>query len=77
MPGHSRLGSTHRLIAAALALIWGCAGLAGEAAAYAYGRWSLAGAGLVALWVAVLWARVAFLARLLTWREAVTPWRIP
>ncbi|WP_243303067.1 hypothetical protein [Geothrix oryzisoli] len=77
MPGHSKLGPTHRLVAAALALVWACAGLAGCIAAYVYGRWALAWAGLFALWFAVLWARVALRARLLTWREAVTPWRIP
>ena len=71
----AKLGHISRAVAAILSLIWASAGIAGLAAAYAYGRWVLALAAFVALWYAALWAHVAARARLLTWREIAVPWR--
>ena len=75
MPMHSRLGSINRLVAAILALVWGCAGVAGLVVAYIYGAWVAAVAAVFALWYAALWVRVAAQARLLAWSEVATPWR--
>jgi len=58
-----------------LSLVWACGGMAGLAAAYAYGRWLIALAALFALWYAALWARVVARGRVLTWREIAVPWR--
>jgi len=69
-----KLGSINRAVAAMLALIWACAGIAGLVAAYAYGRWLLALAALFALSYAALWTRVVARARLLTWKEIAAPW---
>jgi hypothetical protein len=70
-----KLGQINRAVAAILALVWACAGIAALVAAYASGRWVLALAALVALWYATAWARVVARARLLTWNEIATPWR--
>ena len=51
-----KLGHINRAVAAILSLVWGCAGIAGLVAAYAYGRWVLALAALFALWYAAHWA---------------------
>lgn len=71
----AKLGHLNRAVAAILALAWTGAGLAGLVAASVYGHWLAAFAALFALWYAILWVRVAVYARLLTWREVVTPWR--
>ena len=71
----AKLGHISRAVAAILSLVWALVGIAGLAAAYAYGRWVLALAALFALWYAALWAHVAARARLLTWREIAVPWR--
>ena len=70
-----KLGHINSSVAAILALVWACAGIVGLVAAYAYGRWILALAALFALWYAVLWARVAARARVLTWKKIAVPWR--
>jgi hypothetical protein len=71
----SKLGSINRLVAVILALVWGCAGIAGLVVAYVYDRWVAAVVALFAFWYAVLWVRVVVQARLLRWSEVATPWR--
>lgn len=75
MANAAKLGSINRFVAATLALVWACAGIAGLIVAFTYGMWVAAVAGVFALGYAVLWARVAIRARLLTWGEFATPWR--
>jgi len=65
----------NRGVAAILALVWACAGIAGLLAAYASGRWVLGLAALFALGYAILWVRVVVGARLLNWTEFAMPWR--
>ena len=72
---HPRLGPGNRLVAAGLALVWAGAGTAGLVVAFRLGRWGLALAAVGALWFSALWVRVALLARRLSWREAIAPWR--
>ena len=50
----SKLGSINRLVAAMLALVWACAGVAGLVVAYIYGAWVAAVAAVFALWYAAL-----------------------
>jgi hypothetical protein len=75
MANSAKLGSVNRFVALILALVWACAGIAGLTVAIAYGVWVAAIAAAFALCYAVAWARVGIQARLLTWREFVTPWR--
>lgn len=75
MANAARVGSINRLVAAILALVWACAGVAGLTVAFTQGMWVAAVAGVFALWYAILWARVGIQARLLTWSEFATPWR--
>jgi hypothetical protein len=74
-PMRYKLGSINRLVALILALVWGCAGVAGLVVAYVYGHWVVAVVSLFAFWYAVLWVRVIVQARLLTWSEVARPWR--
>jgi len=71
--GHINL--VDRTVAAILALVWACAGVAGLVAAYVYGRWLVGIAAVLALCYAVLWVRVLVRARLLNWSEIARPWR--
>lgn len=75
MPTGHKLGLVSRLIAAILSLAWAGAGVAGLVVAFTHGRWVLVLPATFAIWFSVLWARVAGRARLLTWKEVVTPWR--
>jgi hypothetical protein len=75
MPTGRKLGRVSRLVAAILSLIWACAGVLGLVTALTHGRWVLMLPATFALWFSVLWTRVACRARLLTWKEVVTPWR--
>ena len=75
MANSAKLGSVNRFAALILALVWAGAGIAGLAVAFAYGVWIAGVAAVFALWYAVLWARIAIQARLLTWSEFATPWR--
>jgi len=68
-------GFVNRLVAAILSLAWGCGAVLGLSAAFTHGRWMLVLAAAFALWFSVLWARVAYRARRLTWQEALAPWR--
>ena len=67
--------SINRVTAAVLAVIWLALAIAGLAAVRQTGNLALAVAVAFALLYAVLWTRVALLARLLTWTEVLTPWR--
>ena len=75
MPMGRKLGRVSRLVAVILSLIWACVGVSGLVVAFTLGRWVLVAAAIFALWFSVLWARVVCLARLLTWKEVLTPWR--
>ncbi len=75
MANAAKFGSINRLVAAILALVWACAGVAGLTVAFSQGLWVAGIAGVFALWYAILWARVSIQARLLTWSEFATPWR--
>jgi hypothetical protein len=75
MPKPAKLSSINRLVAAGLAVVWTCVGIAGLTVAFIHGAWVAAVAAVFALWYAVLWARVGIQARLLTWSEFATPWR--
>ena len=75
MAKSAKVGSISRVVAAMLALVWACAGIAGLVVAFTQGLWVAGIAGVFALWYALLWARVGIRARLLTWRESATPWR--
>jgi hypothetical protein len=70
-----KLGPINRVVAAILALVWACIGLAGVATAYVSGRWVVGVAAVFALCYAGLWVRAVARARLLTWREIALPWR--
>jgi hypothetical protein len=72
----TKLGSINRLVAVILALVWGAAGVAGLVVAYVFGHWVAAVAALFAFWYALLWVWVVVHARLLTWGEIATPWRV-
>ena len=71
----AKLGSINRFVAVLLALVWGCAGIAGLTVAFAHGIWVAAVPAVFAFWYAVLWARVGIQARLLNWNQFATPWR--
>ena len=75
MAKSAKVGSISRVVAAMLALVWACAGIAGLVVACTQGLGGAGIAGIFALWYALLWARVGIRARLLTWRESATPWR--
>jgi hypothetical protein len=75
MRNATKIGSISRVVAVLLALVWTCAGVAGLIVAFTQEVWVAAVAGIFALWYAILWARVAIRARLLTWSEFATPWR--
>ena len=72
----TKLGSINRLVAVILALVWGAAGVAGLVVAYVFGHWVAAVAALFAFWYALLLVWVVVHARLLTWGEIATPWRV-
>lgn len=67
---------TVRIVGALLAAVWLCAGLAALVIGATTQRWLLAVGGLAAFWYGVVWVYVARQRRLLTGREALTPWRI-
>ncbi len=69
------MNRVNRAVAAILALVWACIGIAGVVAAYLSGRWAIFLAALFALVYALLWGRVVARARLLDWSELATPWR--
>jgi hypothetical protein len=71
----NNLKPINRTVAAMLALVWACVGLAGVVTAYVSGRWVIGLAAVFALTYAGLWVRVVARARLLTWREIAMPWR--
>lgn len=75
MANAAKFGSINRVVAAILALVWACAGVAGLTVVFSQGLWVAAVGGVFALWYAILWARVGIQARLLTWSEFATPWR--
>jgi len=66
---------TVRIVGGLLAAIWMAAGVGGIVAAALTAHAVLALAGLAAIAYGVVWARVAHEGRLLTLREALTPWR--
>jgi uncharacterized membrane protein YfcA len=72
---HGHINRVNRAVAAILALVWACAGVAGLVAAYVYGRWLVGIAAVFALCYALLWVRVVVRARLLKWSEIARPWR--
>jgi hypothetical protein len=61
-----------RIIAAILAAVW-----SGGGVGLAHGRWLVALLGPPAIWYGLVWVRVAFEGRRLTWREARVAWRRP
>ena len=69
------LNPINRTVAAILAVIWGCVGIAGVLTAFVQHRWAVGIAALFALGYAVLWVRVVVRARLLNWSEIAVPWR--
>ena len=64
-----------RPVAALLALTWLTGGGASLALAFAEQRWLFAIAGVAALWYGWIWLGAYRRGRLLTAREALTPWR--
>lgn len=67
---------TVRIVSAALAIVWVFAGVAALFVGATVGRWLLIPIGLATLWYGVIWAYVARQGRRLTFREALTPWRL-
>ena len=71
----TKLGPINRVVAAVLALVWACIGVAGFVVAYASGRWVVGLAAVFALGYAGLWVRVVGRGRLLKWSEIAVLWR--
>jgi hypothetical protein len=69
------LSAAQRAVALCLALVWITAGSTAAYFAFVRSRWLIAGAALAAIVYGIAWVRVALLARLLTWREILAPWR--
>lgn len=58
-----------------LAVTWLAVGLIAVGSGLMHNRWWLAVAGVFAVAYGSVWLRVATLSRLLSWREALVPWR--
>lgn len=76
MPPHPESRRTVRIVGASLAVVWVGAGVAALFAGATAQRWLLIPIGLAALWYGVIWACVARHGRRLTFREALTLWRL-
>jgi hypothetical protein len=67
---------TVRIVGDLLALVWLAAGFAAIFVAVGTARWLPGVLGVAAVCYGLLWVRVARLARQLTVREALMPWRV-
>ena len=75
-PGQPRkVVGLDRATAVLLATVWLCGGMTGVYFGFLGSRYALAGCGVLAIWYAVQWLRVALRSRLLSWRELIAPWR--
>jgi ABC-type transport system involved in cytochrome bd biosynthesis fused ATPase/permease subunit len=69
------LSKVERAVALCLALVWITVGCTAAYFALVRSRWLIAAAALAAIVYGMAWVRVALLARLLTWKEILVPWR--
>ena len=71
----NRVTGINRFVALVLAIVWGCAAVAGMVVAIADGRPLLVVFSLFALCYAILWFRAVIRSRLVSWKELALPWR--
>jgi len=76
MTSRNQSPRTVRIVGGLLAAVWLVAGVAAIAIAVSTSHWSLAAFGAAAVWYGTVWIRAARRGRLLTSREAFTPWRV-
>jgi hypothetical protein len=70
-----KLSTAERILAICLAAIWIAAGCTVFYSALTHSRVFVGIVALAGVAYGIAWARVALLARLLTWPELLTPWR--
>jgi hypothetical protein len=75
MRDRSKLSGPSRIVALLLAMVWLAAGLIAIGLGLIRAHWWLFIAGIFAGAYGSIWLRVAARSRLLSWREALVPWR--
>lgn len=70
-----QLSPSDRFISGFLALVWLGVGIAAAFVAIRTSHWSLGVGGLASVWFGLAWARVTYLKRKLTARQALLLWR--
>jgi hypothetical protein len=75
MRTNGKLSRLERALAAGLSVVWLFFGCKALYLALSNSRWGMAVLASGAVVYGFAWIRVAILARLLSWREIVAPWR--
>ena len=70
-----KLSKPERIVAICLAVIWIAVGCTALYFALVHSRWVIGIVALAGVGYGIAWARVALLARRLTWPELFAPWR--